>query len=54
MLKVLIDPKSIYHIYLDIKDTKSINKRKLHELLCQTVQDYDQKVISEITKHSLA
>ena len=34
MLKVIIDPKSRYRIFLDIKDTQGASKvRKLHEVL---------------------
>jgi hypothetical protein len=35
LLKVIIDPKQHYNIYLDLKDTRGAAKvRKLHEALC--------------------
>lgn len=49
MLKVLLDPKAIYRIYIDMKDTRSAAKvAHLHDFLCTHVQDHDRKVIERI------
>jgi hypothetical protein len=49
MLKVLFDPHSEYRIYLDIKDTRSSDKiRKLHDVLCNNMLDFDHKIITRV------
>ena len=42
MLKVLFAPESTYHIYIDIKDTRSAAKeRRLLDFLCNQQRDFD-------------
>ena len=49
MLKVIIDPQLRYHIYLDIKDTRSGAKvRKLHEVMANAHYDFLRKIIERI------
>lgn len=49
MLKVLFNPRAEYRIYLDIKDTRSSDKiRKLHDVLCNDMYDFDQKIITRV------
>jgi hypothetical protein len=49
MLKVILEPNSVYRIYLDIKDTRSENKiRKLHEFLCNHVQDSERQIVQKL------
>lgn len=49
MLKVLLNPSHRYHIYLDIKDTKSAAKvRKLHDVLCNNIYDFSRQIIKKI------
>jgi Protein of unknown function (DUF3800) len=49
MLKVILEPNSVYRIYLDIKDTRSENKiRKLHEFLCNHVQDSERRIVEKL------
>ncbi len=49
MLKVIITPDDRFRIYLDIKDTRSADKmRKLHEVLCNNIYDFDQNIIERV------
>ncbi|MCK9463991.1 MAG: DUF3800 domain-containing protein [Proteobacteria bacterium] len=49
MLKVIIAPNDRYRVYLDIKDTRSAEKVcKLHQVLCNTVYDFDQNIIERV------
>ncbi|MFH1187305.1 MAG: DUF3800 domain-containing protein [bacterium] len=49
MLKIILDPKNTYKIYLDIKDTKGGDKvKKLQEVLCNNIYDFDRKIIEQI------
>jgi hypothetical protein len=49
MLKTILDPKSVYEIYLDIKDTQSQEKvTKLREYLCSSKYDFDKKMLKKI------
>lgn len=49
LLKVLLSPKDRYRIYLDIKDTRGATKvRKLHEVLCNSTYDFDQRIIERV------
>ncbi|MCF6155344.1 MAG: DUF3800 domain-containing protein [Candidatus Brocadia sp.] len=49
MLKVILSPKSIYRIYLDIKDTRSADKiAKLHDVLCNNFYDFSRKIIERV------
>lgn len=54
LLKLIIEPKYRYNIYIDIKDTKSAEKiRKLHEVLSNNIYDFSREIISKIqTVHS--
>jgi hypothetical protein len=49
LLKVIIDPKQRYRIYLDIKDTRGGRKvRKLHEALSNAHYDFSRSIIERI------
>jgi len=49
MLKTLLGPHERYRIYLDVKDTRSAEKvRKLHEVLCNDMYDFDKKIITSV------
>lgn len=49
MLKALLRPTDEFRIYLDIKDTKSSDKiKKLHEVLCNSMYDFERKIITRI------
>ncbi len=49
LLKVLLSPHAEYRIYLDIKDTRSMNKvAELHEILCDNMYDFERKIITRI------
>jgi hypothetical protein len=49
MLKIILDPKNSYRIYLDIKDTCSADKtRKLNEVLCNNIYDFERKIIERL------
>lgn len=49
LLKIILDPKYSYNIYLDIKDTQGQKKvNKLHEYLCNSQYDFNKKMIKKI------
>jgi hypothetical protein len=49
MLKVLLNPHDRYHIYLDIKDSKSGEKViKLHDVLCNNAYDFQRQIIERV------
>lgn len=49
MLKTILSPENKYHIYIDIKDTRSQNKvNKLREVLCNNVYDFTKQMIVNI------
>lgn len=49
MLKVVFQPEDSYHIYLDIKDTRSNEKVcKLHDVLCNNAYDFSRKMIQRV------
>lgn len=49
MLKVIFDPEYCYHIYLDIKDTRSAAKvGKLRDVLCNNMYDFSREIIERI------
>lgn len=49
MLKVIIDPKFRYHIYLDYKDTWGGAKvAKLHKVLAHAHYDFQRKIIERL------
>jgi len=49
LLKVILQPNCKYHIYLDIKDTRSMTKiAKLHDALCSNMYDFDRDIIRKI------
>ena len=54
MLKVIFSPDARYHVYLDIKDTRSALKiKKLHEVLCNNMYDFQRQIIGRVqTVHS--
>lgn len=46
LLSVLLEPRNVYRIFLDIKDTRSAAKAaKLHDVLCSSRYDFDRSVI---------
>jgi hypothetical protein len=49
MLNAILEPKSAYRIYLDIKDTRSAEKiRKLHQVLCNKMYDFNTNIIQRL------
>ena len=49
MLKTIIAPDHRFRIYVDIKDTQSAEKiNKLHDVLCNSVFDFDKSIIERI------
>jgi transcription termination factor NusB len=54
MLKVIIEPTSNFHVYLDIKDTKSGEKtRQLHDVLSNNNYDFNKNIVKHVqTVHS--
>ena len=49
MLKVVLNPRAEYRIYLDIKDTRGAAKvRKLHEVLCNNQYDFSRSIIHRV------
>jgi hypothetical protein len=49
MLKTIFKPTDAYHIYLDIKDTRSEKKvRHLHDVLCNNAYDFSRNVIRRV------
>ncbi len=49
MLKVLLNPRDRYRIYLDIKDTRSSAKMaKLHDVLCNNMYDFEREVLERV------
>jgi hypothetical protein len=49
MLKIILNPESVYRIYIDIKDTRSADKiAKLHDILCYNILDFSRKIIERV------
>ncbi len=49
LLKVILDPASTYHIFLDIKDTRSARKvAKLHEVLTNSMYDFSRSIVHNL------
>ena len=49
MLKVILDPRAVYRLYLDIKDTRSATKMvKLHDVLCNNMYDFKREIIQRV------
>jgi len=49
LLKVILEPDNRYRIYFDIKDTNSSDRlAKLHDVLCNSIYDFDSKVIERL------
>lgn len=49
LLEALLNPRNRYHIYVDIKDTRSQKKvEKLHDVLCNSKYDFDQRIIERV------
>ena len=57
LLKIIISPRDIYNIYLDIKDTRGREKvRKLHDVICNSKYDFNReiiKVIQQVRSHEV-
>lgn len=48
-LKTILDPQEKYKIYIDIKDTRGSKKiKKLREVLCNSLYDFNRNIIEEI------
>lgn len=49
MIHAVLDPKSVYNIYLDYKDTHgSYKAAKLHDVLCNNVYDFSHQIIRKL------
>lgn len=49
LLNQILAPESNYHVYLDIKDTKSQSRvEKLHDVLANSNYDFQKKIIQRI------
>lgn len=49
MLKLILNPKAHYRIYLDMKDTRGAAKvAKLHEVLSNNMYDFSRKIIERV------
>ena len=49
MLKVIIRQKHVYHVYLDVKDTRSrIRLQKLHEVLANANYDFQREIVARM------
>ncbi len=49
LLRVIIDPEFTFHIYLDIKDTRSQRRVKnLHEVLSNSFYDFSMSIVPRI------
>ena len=49
LLKILFTPGGEYSIFIDIKDTHTGRKlRKLHDVLCNNIYDFDRRIISTV------
>ncbi len=49
MLKVILEPKASYRIYLDIKDTHSTLKvAKLHDVLSNNMYDFSREILERV------
>lgn len=45
----MLNPNDRYHIYLDIKDSKSGEKvSKLHDVLCNNAYDFQRQIIERV------
>lgn len=58
LISVLMKPKFQYHIYLDIKDTRSkIKVKRLHDTLCNSALDFSRSMIrhvQQVRSHEVA
>lgn len=58
LLKVVLRPSDSFHIYLDIKDTKSQTKvEKLHDVLCNNAYDFSKNIVrrvQQVRSHEVA
>ena len=49
LIKAILNPQDTYHVYLDIKDTRSAAKvRKLHEVLRTSVLDWSPNIVQRV------
>jgi hypothetical protein len=54
LLKVILERRSVYRIFLDVKDTRSSRKvARLHEVLTNNMYDFDRSIVRTVqTVHS--
>jgi hypothetical protein len=49
LVRILLDPRNAYHIYIDRKDSHSGEKaRELHRILCNSHYDFQQSIIRQV------
>jgi hypothetical protein len=49
LLSKIFDPQQSYYIYIDMKDTRGgIKVKKLHEVLCNDMYDFERKIIKHV------
>lgn len=49
MIKAILAPINIYHIYLDMKDTQGGKKvKKLHDVICKSQYDFEHEIIKKV------
>jgi hypothetical protein len=49
LISVILKPQCRYHIYLDIKDTRSnLKLEKLHDVLCNSTLDFSRKAVARL------
>ena len=49
LLSILFLLENAYYIYLDIKDTRSLEKvQRLHQIICNSQHDFDRNIIKRI------
>lgn len=49
LIEPLLDPRSRYRVYLDIKDTRSQEKvRALHDVLCKSQLDFQREIVERV------
>lgn len=49
LIKAILAPHDTYHVYLDIKDTRSADKvRKLHDVLRNSVIDWSPNIVQRV------
>ena len=49
LLNGILAPKDTFNIYLDMKDTRGVEKRrKLHEVLCNAKYDFRREIVLKV------